>query len=165
MYLFRLSYYSRNAIKDLGRPVAAEVKQIMNISNLNNPAAGITGGLVFNDHYFAQVLEGDRKAVTQTFCRVVSDERHNDIVILDAQPVENRLFDGWAMAYAGHSPEVDRIYLRYGTAIGFAPAKMTASSFVSLVRDLIETGSRIAMTPLVDDRGQAAPAKQPATSV
>ena len=62
MYLFRLSYYSRNAIKDLGRPVAAEVKQIMNISNLNNPAAGITGGLVFNDHYFAQVLEGDRKA-------------------------------------------------------------------------------------------------------
>ncbi|MGD1886265.1 MAG: BLUF domain-containing protein [Cohaesibacteraceae bacterium] len=151
-----MSYYSRNTIKELERPVAAEVKQIMHVSNLNNPAAGITGGLVFNAHYFAQILEGDRKAVTQTFCRIANDERHNDIVMLEAQPIDNRMFDGWAMAYAGHSPEVDRIYLRYGTAIGFAPSKMTASAFVMLVKDLVETGSRIAMTPLVDERGQAA---------
>lgn len=156
MYLFRLVYYSRNAIKGLGRPMAAEMKGIMGVSNMNNPPAGITGALVFNDHYFAQILEGDRKSVTKTFCRLVGDDRHSDIVILDAQPVDNRLFDGWAMAYAGHSTEVDRIYLKYSTAIGFAPSKMTASALCNLVADLVKTDSRIAMTPLIDEQGRAA---------
>lgn len=155
MYLFRLVYYSRNAIKDLGRPIAAEMKGIMSVSNMNNPPAGITGALVFNDHYFAQILEGDRKSVTSTFCRLVGDDRHTDIVILDAQPVDNRLFDGWAMAYAGHSPDVDRIYLKYSTAIGFAPSKMTADSLCNLVADLVQTDSRIAMTPLIDEQGRS----------
>lgn len=156
MYLFRLVYYSRNAIKQLGRPMAAEMKEIMNVSNLNNPSAGITGALVFNDQYFAQILEGDRKSVTSTFCRIATDNRHNEIVILDAHPAEHRLFDGWAMAFAGHSPEVDRIYLKYSTTIGFAPAKMTASALCNLVTDLVGTESRIAMTPLVDDDGSTA---------
>lgn len=162
MYLFRLVYYSRNAIKDLGRPVAPEMKEIMKVSNLNNPPAGITGALVFSDHYFAQILEGDRKSVTNTFCRIATDERHNEIVILDAQPVENRLFDGWAMAYAGHSPDIDRIYLKYSTTIGFAPSKMTSDSLCNLICDLVRTESRIAMTPLVEDEGR--PAKAEATA-
>jgi hypothetical protein len=158
MYLFRLTYYSRNTIKDLSLPVGAEVKKIMQQSSVNNPAAGITGALVFNDHYFAQVLEGDRKSVTQAFCKIAVDARHSEIVILEAKPVSDRLFDGWAMAYAGHSPEVDRLYLKYGTTIGFAPAKMTADAFIGLVNDLVESGSRIAKTPLVeDDEQQPAP--------
>lgn len=156
MYLFRLVYYSRNAIKALGRPMAAEMKGIMSASNMNNPPAGITGALVFNDHYFAQILEGDRKSVTSTFCRIATDNRHTDIVILDAQPIERRGFDGWAMAYAGHSPDVDRIYLKYSTAIGFAPAKMTASALCNLIEDLVSTDSRIAMMPLIDEQGRAA---------
>lgn len=154
MYLFRLVYYSRNAIKELGRPIAAEMKTIMNASNRNNPPAGITGALVFNDHYFAQILEGDRKSVTQKFCRIAADSRHTDIVILDAQPIGSRVFDGWAMAYAGHSPDIDRIYLKYSTSIGFAPAKMTAASLCNLIEDLVGTESRIAMTPLVEEDGR-----------
>lgn len=154
MYLFRLVYYSRNVIKQLARPMAGEMKALMHSSNRNNPPAGITGALVFNDHYFAQILEGDRKAVTQTFCRIASDDRHSDLVILEAKPVSERQFDGWAMAYAGHSPDVDRLYLKYGTAIGFAPAKMEAQSVCDLIRDLVATDSRIAMTPLVDPAGR-----------
>ncbi|MFK7792368.1 MAG: BLUF domain-containing protein [Devosiaceae bacterium] len=152
MYLFRLTYYSRNCIKSLGLPIAPEMKKIMQQSSANNPAAGITGGLVFNDHYFGQILEGDRKAVTNTFCRIANDTRHTDVVILNASPTESRVFDGWAMAYAGHSPEQDRIYLKYGTTIGFAPAKMGADAFLGLTKDLVESGSRIAMTPLVEDQ-------------
>lgn len=158
MYLFRLVYYSRNIIKDLARPMAAEVKAVMHSSNRNNPALGITGALLFNDQYFAQILEGDRKAVTSTFCRIAADQRHSDLVILEARPVSAREFDGWAMAYAGHSPEVDHLYLKYGTAIGFAPAKMDANALCGLIRDLVATDSRIAMTPLVDPTGRNADA-------
>lgn len=155
MYLFRLSYYSRNVIKDLQLPMGVEVKKILQSSSANNPAAGITGGLIFSDHYFAQVLEGDRKSVTSLFCKITADERHSELVILDARPISQRMFDGWSMAYAGHSTEVDRIYLKYGTAIGFAPAKMTADAFVGLVQEIVDTGSRIAVAPLVDQRGRA----------
>lgn len=150
MYLFRLVYYSRNAIKALGTPMASEIKSIMATSNDNNPPAGITGALIFNDHYFAQVLEGDRKAVSQAFCRISGDKRHTDVCILDAKPIQARDFDGWAMAYAGHSIAVDQIYLRYGTAIGFAPSKMSADALVMLVKDIVATDSRIAIKPLVE---------------
>ena len=156
MYLFRLTYYSRNAIKDLQLPMGAQMKKIMRQAADNNPAAGITGGLLFNEQYFAQVLEGDRMAVTRCFCRIATDPRHTDLVILDAQPIDAREFDGWAMAYAGHSPEVDRLYLKYGSTIGFVPAKMTASAFLSLIKDILETSSRIAKTPLIDEHGRAA---------
>lgn len=135
--------------------MAAGMKGIINVSKMNNPPAGITGALVFNDHYFAQILEGDRKSVTRTFCRVVGDNRHTDIVILDAQPVEHRVFEGWAMAYAGHSVDVDRIYLKYSTATGFAPAKMTAASLCNLIEDLVRTDPRIAMTSLIGEQGRS----------
>lgn len=135
MYLFRLVYYSRNAIKSLGSPVKQEIKSILESAKRNNPSLGITGGLVFNEAYFAQILEGDRKAVTSVFCKLAADARHSDLVIMSAEPIENRAFQRWSMAYAGHSEEIDLLYIKYGIALGFNPAKMTSGNLLGFVRE------------------------------
>ena len=75
MYLMRLTYYSSPSItiEHGGRTNA--LKDILAASRRNNADSGITGTLFFNDEYFAQVIEGDRDQVSQSFLRISQDER------------------------------------------------------------------------------------------
>lgn len=137
MYLFRLIYYSLNSIQAQQGSLQQELKSILLSSQRNNPPLGVSGALVFNYHYFAQVLEGDRKAVTDVFCRIAGDSRHSDIVILEAKPIEERLFETWNMGFVGG--EVSETTLRrFGTSAQFKPEKMTADSLLGFVRAVID---------------------------
>ncbi len=146
MYLFRLTYYSHNKISQSGANLTQELKSILQSCRKNNPGSGISGALMFSDEYFAQILEGDRKAVTQTFCRISLDPRHGDIVILHAHPVEARRFADWTMAFAGQSEKSDALYNKYSTYSTFNPAKMTAASLEALIQDLAKTDHQVAKT-------------------
>ncbi|MFQ5625435.1 MAG: BLUF domain-containing protein [Methyloligellaceae bacterium] len=138
MYLFRLIYYSKNATLDPDDPhVRAELKAILNAAKRNNMANGITGALLFNQNYFAQVLEGDRKAVTQTFCRIAKDPRHSDHVILDARAIKRRRFADWSMCFVGQ-PMEQEVHRRYCCSNEFKPMKMTADSLLGFMAELIE---------------------------
>ena len=146
MYLFRLVYYSRNIVKTLGQPVSSEIKSILNSAAKNNPSLGLTGALIFNDAYFAQVLEGDRKAVTATFCKIAGDPRHSDLVIMKAEPIEQRTFLRWSMAFAGHSDDIDPLYVKYGIAIGFNPALTDPIGTVVLSLENATAGASVDIT-------------------
>ncbi len=95
--LFRIVYCSRNALPP-GTPVPLD--GILAASRRNNGAEGVTGALLFSDGNFAQVLEGDFYAVQRTFERIQGDERHAEVVLLQAQPIETRMFGQWEMALA-----------------------------------------------------------------
>ena len=137
MYLFRLIYYSRNAIPDSEAPQRAELKGIIEACRRNNPPLGVTGALLFNQTYFAQVLEGDRKAVTETFCRIANDPRHTDLVILEARPIERRRFADWSMGFVS-SAAAEEVHRRYCISSQFNPAKMTADSLLGFMEELSE---------------------------
>lgn len=142
MYLFRLIYYSVNAVQAQQGSLQQELKSILLSSQRNNPPLGVSGALVFNYNYFAQVLEGDRKAVTEVFCKLVKDPRHSDIVILDASPIEERLFETWNMGFAGQ--EICETTLRrYGTSVNFHPEKMTAASLLGFMRAVIDQSQNL----------------------
>lgn len=95
---FRLIYCSKSALDCAADP--AELNRILAISRRNNAAAGVTGALIYNDGLFAQTLEGSFDAVQTVFERIQSDLRHDDIVVLQAEAVDDRLFSSWAMAQA-----------------------------------------------------------------
>ena len=97
--LFRLVYCSRNTISPQ-QDMITEIAGILAISRINNARDGLTGALLYNDDCFAQVLEGPLGLVQQTFERIQCDERHADVVILDARHVETRMFGMWDMALA-----------------------------------------------------------------
>lgn len=138
MYLFRLIYYSKNTAVNPDDPhLRADLKEILETAKNNNMSNGITGALLFNQNFFAQVLEGDRKAVTQTFCRIASDPRHSDHVILEARPIEKRCFADWSMCFVGQSV-AEEVHRRYCTSGEFKPMKMTAGSLLGFMKELIE---------------------------
>lgn len=133
MYLHRLVYYSENRIRQLGLPLAKELKAVLASSQKNNPPAGVTGALAFNEQYFVGVIEGERRRVSATLVRIAGDKRNGNLTIMSAVPIGERRFDDWLPVYAGHSDAVDRLYLHFGLTQGLDPARMSADSMLGLL--------------------------------
>ena len=66
----------------------------------NNKMRSVTGLLVYIEQSFFQVLEGDKKLVSELFKKISSDERHTNIRILYEGEIDKRSFPNWEMAYA-----------------------------------------------------------------
>jgi len=138
MYLFRLIYYSKNsAVNPDDTHLRADLKSILETAKRNNMANGVTGALLFNQEYFAQVLEGDRKAVSETFCRIIKDPRHSEHVILDARAISQRRFADWSMCFVGQ-PVAEDVQRRYCISNEFLPMKMTAERLLGFMEELID---------------------------
>ena len=99
--LYRVLYCSRNCLDAAPEAYRAEINQILARSRVNNARDGVTGGLLFSNGCFAQVLEGPLQAVEETFERIQCDERHRDVTVLQSGPIEMRDFPDWSMAFTG----------------------------------------------------------------
>ncbi len=105
MGLYRVSYCSRNLLTGSPASVASEIERILARSRANNARDGVTGGLLFTDGCFAQILEGTTEAVEAAFERIQCDERHAGVTVLETGPITARAFPDWSMAFSGsHSP-------------------------------------------------------------
>ncbi len=71
----RLLYVSR-ATDDVNLRDVYDIIRIAHNRNANN---GLTGGLLFLDGYFLQVLEGSPYAVEERYSRILADPRHTDV--------------------------------------------------------------------------------------
>ena len=64
-----------------------------------NKEKGVTGLLLYNDGSFIQVIEGSEDTIKHLFEVITKDGRHNNIVKLLEEPIENRAFPDWYMGY------------------------------------------------------------------
>ncbi len=71
---------------------------IVREAHARNPAAGLTGGLVFVDGAFVQVLEGPPAPLASAFGRIALDPRHGGLALRAREPALCRLFPGQALA-------------------------------------------------------------------
>ncbi len=106
--LYRVLYCSRNVIPGSPDAVAADIRAILAASRRNNARAGVTGGLLFSEGCFAQVLEGPMEAVEATFERIQCDPRHAEVTVLRVGPIPARDFPGWSMGFAGPATAAGR---------------------------------------------------------
>lgn len=97
--LFRVVYVSRNTLSQ--DETEAAMTQILAASRARNAKVGVTGALLFSEDCFAQALEGPMEAVEAVFEHVQADDRHTEVVVLEANTVTRRDFPEWSMAYAG----------------------------------------------------------------
>jgi len=89
-----------------------EISQILRAARENNLKNEITGALMFNSEYFAQVLEGPHHQVESLFDRIQCDERHSGMTMLGFTAIESRSFPEWAMAYIGEESNLsDRFFM------------------------------------------------------
>ena len=80
--LYRLAYISRNEIIGDEASIRAEIEQILASARAKNQNYQITGALMFNAGYFAQILEGAHDEIQAIFERIQYDARHSQVIIL-----------------------------------------------------------------------------------
>ncbi len=75
----------------------ADVFQIIEVSERNNPDRAITGFLICNNNRFFQLIEGPESAVATLLETLRKDPRHHSIEILDQDAAAERMFPDWSM--------------------------------------------------------------------
>ncbi len=133
--IYRILYCSRNCMSGSIDEQKSEIEQILATSRRNNGTQGITGALLFNGGFFAQVLEGPMDRVESTFERIQRDMRHDDISLLECGNVPSRDFPEWSMAYArGASEDTARF-----SDLNLAKALENQSTAAAQVSDILRT--------------------------
>ncbi|MGL5035216.1 MAG: BLUF domain-containing protein [Microcystaceae cyanobacterium] len=140
MNLCRL-IYSSHASTDL---TYHDLKEIMEKSEKNNKPDGITGLLCYGDSMFLQILEGDRRLVSQTYHRIALDQRHHTPVIIECSAIELRTFEVWSMRTVKlvdlDAQKIRNLLLKYSSSIAFQPDLMTGKQCLLFMQDLASFG-------------------------
>ncbi|WP_324261868.1 BLUF domain-containing protein [Altererythrobacter sp. H2] len=76
---------------------AEDLAAILGSCERNNPAAGVTGLLLYNGRNFLQLLEGEQDELERIMRRVEHDSRHQGISRLYDEGIEARACDAWWM--------------------------------------------------------------------
>lgn len=100
MKLARLIYISEPLLDRARGSTISQLALIMSVARRNNKVLNITGALAYDERWFLQVLEGERRSIWQAFSRIIEDERHTDCVLVDMTEVDDRLFGNWWMGLA-----------------------------------------------------------------
>ena len=82
---------------------SAELQALLATARANNLANGVTGMLLYCDLSFFQILEGPGTEIERVFTRIAADPRHHSITRIIKEPIPQRAFSEWSMAYAGTS--------------------------------------------------------------
>jgi Sensors of blue-light using FAD len=99
----QLVYTSSAAFDPRSETGRMHVADIVATAQAHNAANNITGFLLVGSDWFAQVLEGESKALTALFRRILPDTRHTHVNLVETRFVRARLFDEWAMGHS-HGP-------------------------------------------------------------
>ena len=97
--LFHIVYCSRNLIGAVEGDQEREIRSILEKARSNNSHLSVTGALLYNDGFFAQVLEGPLSGIQQIFEKIQRDNRHGDVTVLECSPTKARDFPDWSMAH------------------------------------------------------------------
>ena len=98
-HMYRVVYCSRNLIADSSLQHHTEIDQILQTARVNNSRKNVTGALLYNAGFFAQVLEGPRACVEEIFEKIQRDDRHGDVTVLEGGDLATRDFPDWSMAH------------------------------------------------------------------
>ena len=135
MFLVRLVYASSKAKEfDLD-----DVSQIIDSARENNKKCSVTGLLCFNRKYFLQCLEGSRSQVNRIYHRILNDERHDRIVLLDYKEIIEREFNDWWMGYMPESSLTAPLNMKYSGTPEFNPYEMLGESAHQMMLELRDT--------------------------
>jgi len=122
--LHRLIYISR--INGVVAPdLVVEMEEIVDISNRNNTALGVTGLLLTHDGFFVQALEGSHETISALLGEIAQDPRHTDLKVVSTELISARAFGRWSMR-AGRR-------LVNNASEGFDPYSMSPKDLAALL--------------------------------
>lgn len=157
--LSRLVFYGRTNVK-IGES-AGMIRSILAAASEYSPASGLTGGLVFNERFIMEVVEGAREQVSKRLHLLFEDPRIEELTVLAVTTIDKRVFDGWAVGYAGRTIDAERLYLKYSPTVDINPTMMSAAALLDFVREFCALDTLyVQRTGLAEQRMPAQPIQQ-----
>jgi Sensors of blue-light using FAD len=81
-----------------GKPNAAQLKTLHDLSAHNNRNRGLTGVLLCDDNVFVHWLEGTNDYLNEAWHAIMNDNRHDKLVVFwECRDAPERLFGDWTM--------------------------------------------------------------------
>ena len=102
--LFHLAYVSTQT----GPFGTADLLRLLKAARLRNQACNVTGLLIHRDDSFFQVIEGREADVRRIFGIISADRAHHRIKVLFEEPLAEREYADWRMAFM----ELDNVDVR-----------------------------------------------------
>ena len=130
--MFRLVYASRAVLPVLAK-FDATVADILSRAQANNTRMGLTGLLIAHRGWFIQCLEGPRRNVSMIFGAIGRDLRHAQLELMQAGPVEDRLFGRWSMCAHAITPDAKPILDMLDLSPDFDPFTMPGDKALQLM--------------------------------
>lgn len=137
--LVRLLYVSQ----PVGPVTTTITTSILEKSSAYNRGENITGVLCQGSGLWMQVLEGERHQVNVLYSRIMASRYHHNIELLSMAEITHRQFSEWSMALVHLSKDDPMVRMAHPE---FDPYTATSKEALSLLDDLIKTGSPIAAT-------------------
>jgi hypothetical protein len=127
----RLVYYSR-ALRDMS---LQDIQNILTTARANNSDQDICGMLCYESNWFLQALEGDRDTVNELFLEIADDVRHEDVVIISYDYIDECIFPNWHMGYAANSGAVTEMLQSFGLT-RFEPEKLDPEQALAFLQNM-----------------------------
>lgn len=105
-----------------GARASHDAPGILNGARPFNGLNGVTGLLCAADDRFLQLLEGPDESLDVAMSRILKDPRHRDIQVLSDQPITERVFADWSMAYRDEGHPADLLGERLRLMLRHTPA-------------------------------------------
>lgn len=86
-----------------------DLEDLLDLARTNNAKLNVTGVLLFKDNTFFQVLEGYRKDVEPLYDHIGLDKRHNNVLLLAKNDIEERNFGEWQMGFVRDQRVIDSL--------------------------------------------------------
>ena len=90
--LVHIIYFSRLAVSTDPAKRSAQIDDITRVAQKKNEFSVITSLLVIEGAFAAQIIEGERNSVQETFDRIGADQRHRDVQICEWREITKREF-------------------------------------------------------------------------
>lgn len=135
--LVRCLYASRAT----GPVSAAVMDRILEQSRRNNVKLGITGLLCVSDNVYIQVLEGGRDEVCDLYNRIILDDRHTHVRLLNFGEISERHFGSWTMGQVNASKINPSLLLKYSERATLNPFACSARATMALLEELVSTAA------------------------
>lgn len=128
--LFKVIYSSEQT-----RPMSKEdLSDIISTAKKNNQKDDITGCLLYQKPYFAQVLEGVSNDLIKLLDKLKCDTRHKNMKISGLISIHERTFGEWYMSLASKDP-LSTEFLRINLGLdSFDPSKVRDEDLFNLIK-------------------------------
>lgn len=117
-----------------------ELVDLLRHARGENVRRDVTGVLLYSGGNFIQTLEGPEESVDEVMAKVVEDPRHEGVLVVRREPIDERAFPEWSMGFrrvaADEAEEIPGFtdYLHTGRVEGATTRRHAAATFHRIFR-------------------------------